>query len=52
MTKTYCVGGKHYSNTNNIVEYEKVNPRTKKLVKVIKGICDICDRNKSQIFTK
>ena len=52
MTKTYCVGGKHYSNTNNIVEYEKVNPRTKKLINVIKGICDICGRNKSQIFTR
>ena len=52
MTKTYCLGVCHYSNTNNIVEYEKVNPRTKKLVKVIKGICDICGRNKSQIFTK
>ena len=52
MTKTYCLGGRHYSNTKNIVEYEKVNHRTKKLVKVIKGICDICGRIKSQIFTK
>ena len=52
MTKTYCLGGRHYSNTKNIVEYEKINPKTKKLVKVIKGICDICGRNKSQIFTK
>ena len=52
MTKTYCLGGRHYSNTNNIVEYEKVIPRTKKLVKIIKGICSICSRNKSQIFTK
>ena len=52
MTMTWCVGGKHYSNTNNITEYEKVNPRNKKLVKVIKGTCDICNRNKSQIFTK
>ena len=51
MTKTWCVGGKHYSNTNNITQYEKVNPRTKKLVKNIKGKCDICSRNKSQIFT-
>ena len=30
MSKTYCLGGRHMSNTNNIVEYEKVNPRTKK----------------------
>ena len=52
MTKTYCLGGRHYSNTNNLVEYEKVNPRIKKHVKLIKGVCDICGRNKSQIFTK
>ena len=52
MKKTWCVGGKHKSNTNNVIEYEKVNPRTKKLVKIIKGTCDICGRNKSQIFTK
>ena len=52
MAKTWCVVGKHYSNTNNITQYEKVNPRTKKLVKIIKGICNTCLRNKSQIFTK
>ena len=52
MTKTSCLGGCHYSNTNNIIEYEKVNPRTKKLVKVIKGSCSICGRNKSQIYSK
>ena len=52
MTKTYCLGGRHYSKTNNITQYEKRNPTTKKLVKVIKGNCDICGRNKSQIFTK
>ena len=52
MTKTYYFRGRHYSKTNNIVEYEKVNPRTKKLVKIIKGTCSICGRNKSQFFTK
>ena len=52
MTKTWCVGGRHKSNTNNIVEYEKVNPRTIKLVKIFNGKCDICGRNKSLIFTK
>ena len=51
MTKTWCLGGRHYSNTNNITQYEK-NPKTKKLVKTIKGTCSICGRNKSQIFTK
>ena len=52
MTKTWCVGGRHKSDTNNIIEFEKVNPRTKKHVKVIKGSYSICGRNKSQIFTK
>ena len=52
MAKTWYVDGRHKSNTYNIVVYEKVNPRTKKLVKVIKGSCSICGRNKSQIFTK
>ena len=52
MTKTYCLGGRHYGNTNNITRYEKVNPKTEKLVKIIKGTCSICGRNKSQIFTK
>ena len=32
--------------------YEKVNPKIKKLVKIIKGTWSICGRNKSQIFTK
>ena len=52
MTKTWCVGGNHYSNTNNPIEYEKVNPKTKKLNKFIEGICSNCGRNNSQIFTK
>ena len=34
MTKTFCLRGRHYSNTKNIIEYEKVNPGTKKLVKI------------------
>ena len=52
MIKTYCLGGRHYSDTIIITQYEKVNPNTKKLVKIIKGTCSICGRNKSQIFTK
>ena len=52
MTETWCVGGKYYSNTNNITQYENANPRTKKLVKIIKGTCSVCGRKKSQIFTK
>ena len=52
MTKTWCVEGRHKSITNNIVKHEKVNPRTKKLVKVIKSTCSVCGLNKNQIFTK
>ena len=52
MTKTWCVGGKQYSNTNNITQYEKVNPKNRKLVKIIKGKCAICNRNKIQIVSK
>ena len=51
MTKTWCLGGRHYSNTNKITQSEKVNPRTKKLVKIIKGKYDNCNSNKIQIFT-
>ena len=52
MTKTCCVGGKPYSSTNIISEYEKRNPKPKKLVKIMKGNCSICNRNKSQFFTE
>ena len=50
MVKTWCVGGRHYSDTINRIEFEKVNPETIELVKIIKGTCSICGRNKSQIF--
>ena len=50
--QSYGLGGRHYSRTLNQNVFEKVNPRTKKLVKTIKGSCSICGRNKSQIFTK
>ena len=52
MTKTWCVGGKQYSDAVNKNVYEKVDPKTKKLVKIIKCTCSICGRNKSQVFTK
>ena len=52
MTKTWYVGGRHYSDTINKTQYEKRNHKTKKLVKILKGRCAICGRNKSQIFTK
>ena len=49
MTVSYCLGGRHYSNTINQNVIEKVNPKTKKIIKVIRGQCEICGRNKSQI---
>ena len=49
MEQTFCLGGRQYSKTNNITQYEKVNNRTKKLVKIIKGIYSVCGRNESQI---
>ena len=52
LKQSYCLGGRHYSQTLNQNVFEKVNPRTKKLVKNIKAICSICERNKSQIFAK
>ena len=50
--QTDCLGGRHYLNTNFLVKYEKISPKTKKLVKIIKGKCSICGRNKSQILSK
>ena len=50
--QSYLLGGRHYSQTVNKIEFEKVNPKTKKFVKKIEGTCCICGRNKSQIFSK
>ena len=50
--QSFCLGGRHFSKTVNETVYKKVDPKTKKLFKNIKGKCAICNRNKSQIFTK
>ena len=47
-----CFGGCHFSRTINQSVYEKLNPKTKKLVRIFKGTCSICGRNKSQVFTE
>ena len=52
MVKTWCVGGRHYSDTINQNIYKKLKPKIKKLVKLIKGKCDICGRKKSRFLTK
>ena len=50
MTVTWCVGGRHYSNTNNKIEYEKLNPKTEKLGKIINRKCSICGLSKYKTF--
>ena len=52
MTKTWCLAGRHYINSIKITHYEKVNAKTGKLVKIRKGSCSVCGRNRSQIFAK
>ncbi len=52
MDETYCVGGRHFSKTLNIKIQEKINPRTNKVVEIIRGVCSICGRKKSQILSK
>ena len=51
MNETYCVGGRQFSETINKIISEKINPKTKKIIKIIKGNCSICDRNKSQVLS-
>ena len=41
-TNSYCVGGRHYSGTNNIRGFI-----TSKGTKILKGNCVKCKRNKS-----
>ena len=51
MTKTWCVGGRHDSESKNQNVFEKQTLRLKKLVKLMKTERDFCNRNKSQYFT-
>ena len=50
--QSYCLGGGHYSRTVNQNLYEKGNPKTGKVFKIIKSTCSLCGRKTSQIFTK
>ena len=50
---TKCfVGGRHYSESISQNVYEKLNAKTKKLVKITKARCSVCGRKRSQILTK
>ena len=48
---SFCVGSRHMSQNIDPQVVEKINPRTKKRVKIIKSRCAICGKNKSQIYT-
>ena len=48
----YCLGEQHKSNTYDVVEYEKINLETSKIVKVRKRNCGFCGQRKSQNFTE
>ena len=50
-SNSYCVGGKHYSQTINIYGDTKYNKKTQKPIKMLKGTCAKCNRNKSQIVS-
>ena len=48
---SYCVGGKHYSNTINIRGDITQNKKTGAAVKLLRGTCSTCERNKSLIVS-
>ena len=48
---SYCVGGKHYSTTINIRGDITQNKKTGAPVKLLRGTCSSCKRNKSLIVS-
>ena len=48
---SYCVGGKHYSTTINIRGDITQNKKTGMPVKLLRGTCSTCKRNKSLIVS-
>ena len=48
---SYCVGGKHYSATINIRGDFTQNKKTGMPVKLLRGTCSTCKRNKSLIVS-
>ena len=49
-TKSYCVGGKHYSAITNIRGDITQNKQIGMIVKLLRGVCVTCKRNKSFIY--
>ena len=51
-SNSYCVGGKHFSQTINIYGDTKyTNKKTQKPIKMLRGTCAKCNRNKSHIVS-
>ena len=50
-SNSYCVGGKHYSATTNIRRDTTVNKKTGMSVKLLRGTCSTCKRNKNLIVS-
>ena len=53
-SNSFCVGAKHYSATTNIRGDITVNTKTglpAKLIKLLRGTCTTCKRNKSLIVS-
>ena len=48
---SYCVGGRHKSNTKDIVGDITINKKTGKEVKLLVGKCVICNRKKTMIVS-
>ena len=48
---SYCVGGKHYSATINLRGDITQNKKTGMPVKLLRGTCSTCKRNKSPIVS-
>ena len=45
-TNSYCVGGKHDSDTKNIAGEITINKKTGREIKLLVGQCSICNRKK------
>ena len=43
-TNTYCVGGKHFSQTRDISGEITVNEKTSKEIKFLVGKCMVCNK--------
>ena len=50
-TNSYCVGGKHYSETKNIAGDITINKKTGKEIKILVEKCVVCNRKKSMILS-